>query len=141
MRANKWSMVPAEYLDHAEYKSAGENVRERMEWNAAQFKNTSNIVKSKPTATVTKTTSTPEKTGFQGMMNYIDQVFDKNDAAIAAAAKSKTNSTTTTTYHTVQSGDTLSGLAAKYKTTVSNIKNLNKLKTDTIKAGDKLKVN
>jgi LysM repeat protein len=137
MRANKWSMVPAEYLDHAEYKSAGENVRGRMEWNAAQFKNTSNVVKSKSTTPAKKTTSTPPKTGLQGAFDYLKQMYAKNDAAIAAAAKSKT---TPTTYHVVKSGDTLSAIAVKYKTTVPNIKKINNLKTDSIKPGQKLKV-
>lgn len=137
MRSNKWSMVPAEYLDHAEYKSAGKNVRERMEWNAAQFKNTSTVVNTKPTATVKKSTVTPSKSGLQGAWDYINQLYDKNDAAIAKAAKSKT---TPTTYHTVSSGDTLGKLATKYKTTIPNLKKLNKLTTDTIKIGQKLRI-
>ena len=91
----------------------------------------------KPATTVKKTTTAPPKTGFQAAWDYIHQEFDK---ANAAAAKVKPKSTTTTTYHTVQKGDTLSGLAVKYKTTVPNIKKINNLKTDTIKAGQKLKV-
>jgi LysM repeat protein len=90
----------------------------------------------KPAATVKKTTTTPPKTGLAAAFDYIHQEFDKANAT----AKAKPKSTTTTTYHTVQSGDTLSGLAVKYKTTVPNIKSLNNLKTDTIKAGQKLKV-
>lgn len=41
--------------------------------------------------------------------------------------------------HTVVAGDTLSGIAKKYKTTVDNIKKINKLVSDTIKTGQKLK--
>jgi len=88
----------------------------------------------KPTTPAKKTTSTPPKTGLQGAFDYIDQVFAKNDAALA---KSKT---TPTTYHTVLSGDTLGKLATKYKTTVPYLKKLNKLTTDTIKIGQKLRI-
>lgn len=42
--------------------------------------------------------------------------------------------------HTVVSGDTLSGIAKKYKTTVGNIKKWNGLKGDLIKPKQKLKV-
>jgi len=42
--------------------------------------------------------------------------------------------------HTVVSGDTLSGIAVKYKTTVGNIKKWNGLKGDLIKPKQKLKV-
>lgn len=37
--------------------------------------------------------------------------------------------------HKVVSGDTLSGIAKKYGTTVEKIKSLNGLKSDLIKAG------
>jgi LysM repeat protein len=89
----------------------------------------------KPTATVNKSTTAASKPGLQGTLDYIQKEFDKANSAVA-----KTKSTTTTTYHTVQSGDTLSAIAVKYKTTVPNIKKINNLKTDTIKPGDKLKV-
>ena len=47
------------------------------------------------------------------------------------------NNTTSTT-HTVKSGDTLSGLAYQYGTTVANLKNWNNLSSDTIYIGQKL---
>jgi len=74
------------------------------------------------------------KSGLQGTLDYINQEFDKNDAAIT---KSKI---TPITYHTVSSGDTLGKLATKYKTTIPNLKKLNKLTTDTIKIGQKLRI-
>lgn len=43
-------------------------------------------------------------------------------------------------YHTVKKGETLSGIAKKYHTTVASIKKLNGLKSDKIKAGIKLRV-
>jgi LysM repeat protein len=131
MRANKWTSAAKEYLDHAEYKSGGENIRNRMEWNAQRFKSTNS---TKTTAVVkTPTPAEPEFT-LDSAIDFVKQQF----ANLNTTPKPK--STTTNTYHTVQSGDTLSGLAVKYKTTVPNIKSLNNLKTDTIKAGQKLKV-
>lgn len=45
-----------------------------------------------------------------------------------------------TKYHTVKPGETLSSIARKYHTTVAKIKKLNNLKTDKIKAKQKLRV-
>lgn len=45
-----------------------------------------------------------------------------------------------TTKHTVRSGDTLSGIASRYKLSVSELKSLNGLSKDTIYAGQSLKV-
>lgn len=42
--------------------------------------------------------------------------------------------------HTVKSGETLWSIATKYKTTVSDIKKKNGLKSDTIRVGQKIKV-
>lgn len=44
------------------------------------------------------------------------------------------------TIHTVKSGDTLSGLASKYKTTIKAIQTANGLADTRIKVGDKLKI-
>jgi len=38
MRTNQWDKVADEYLDNKEYNDAGDGVRARMEWNAAQFR-------------------------------------------------------------------------------------------------------
>ena len=43
-------------------------------------------------------------------------------------------------YHTVEKGNTLSTIAKKYNTTVSEIKKLNNLKSDNINLGQKLVV-
>lgn len=45
-----------------------------------------------------------------------------------------------TKYHTVKKGDTLFDIAKKYKTTVSKIKKANNLKSDNLRAGQKLKI-
>lgn len=46
----------------------------------------------------------------------------------------------TAKFHTVKAGDTLSSIARKYNTTVAKIKKLNNLKSDKIKAKQKLRV-
>lgn len=43
-------------------------------------------------------------------------------------------------YHTVKKGETLSGIAKKYRVTVANIKKWNNLKSNTIKANQRLRV-
>jgi LysM repeat protein len=55
-------------------------------------------------------------------------------------ASDKVNIPTVSKTHTVVSGDTLSKIATKYATTVSNIKTLNDLKSDNIKISQVLKV-
>lgn len=81
---------------------------------------------------------------------YVGQVLKVSDGSTAtlktSAAKSKTTtaakpaaSVSTTTY-TVKSGDYLEKIAKKYNTTVNHLKSLNKLKSDLIRVGQKLKV-
>lgn len=54
-------------------------------------------------------------------------------------AKPQTTTTATSVY-TVQKGDYLGKIAGKYSTSVTNLKSLNKLKSDMIYVGQKLKV-
>ncbi len=63
----------------------------------------------------------------------------KSSASKSAAASEGTTTTTART-HTVVSGDTVSGVASKYKLSVSELKALNGLKSDKILLGQKLKV-
>ncbi|MCM3586962.1 LysM peptidoglycan-binding domain-containing protein [Mesobacillus maritimus] len=55
------------------------------------------------------------------------------------ATTTNTNTTAKSTY-TIVSGDTLSGIASKHKTTVAKLKSWNDLKSDLIFPGQKLKV-
>jgi hypothetical protein len=56
-------------------------------------------------------------------------------------SSTKTSSSSGTVYHTVKSGDTLYGMALKYKTTVKKICELNGIKeTKVLKIGEKIKV-
>ena len=52
------------------------------------------------------------------------------------------NATKDNIYYTVQSGETLSSIAAKYDKTVTtdSIRKLNALKTDKLSVGQKLKI-
>ena len=52
----------------------------------------------------------------------------------------KSSSTSSAQYYVVKSGDTLASIAKKYNTTVAKLKKLNNLKSDTIKAKQKLRV-
>jgi lysozyme len=54
--------------------------------------------------------------------------------------KTTDSSTASSSSYVVKSGDTLSAIASKYKTTVAKIKSLNGLKSDLIHPGDSLKV-
>jgi len=57
-----------------------------------------------------------------------------------APSTSKESNTGNATSYTIQSGDTLSGIARKHNTTVANLKSLNKLSSDTIYVGQKLTI-
>jgi len=60
----------------------------------------------------------------------------KKDAAARAAAEAAAAK-----YHTVRSGDTLSGIAKKYHTTVNNLCRLNGIKSTTVlQIGRRLRV-
>ncbi|MBM6616073.1 LysM peptidoglycan-binding domain-containing protein, partial [Desemzia sp. RIT804] len=61
---------------------------------------------------------------------YVGQKLTVNGAAKEESNPSSDN--TSTAQYTIQSGDTLSGIARKYNTTVANLKSLNNLKSDTI---------
>ncbi len=58
----------------------------------------------------------------------------------SGGSSSKQTSSSGATTHTVKSGDTLSGIATKYGTTIAKIKQLNGLTNNNIKIGQKLKV-
>ena len=58
----------------------------------------------------------------------------------STTAASNGSSGSSASYHTVRSGDTLSGIATKYGTTVTRIKELNGLTSNNIKVGQRLKV-
>lgn len=65
----------------------------------------------------------------------------KTEAAATTTTTSTASSSSTKKYHTVKSGDTLYGLAIKYKTNVSTICRLNGIKESSVlKLGMKLRV-
>ncbi len=59
---------------------------------------------------------------------------------VTSSGSSKGTGSGSTTTYTVKSGDTLSKIAEKFKTTVPKLKELNKLTSNNIKVGQKLKV-
>lgn len=141
MRAGKWEAAAAEYINHDEYRKGG-RVKQRMDWNAKQFKATNTTKPKTPTTKSTPTTPGITDLTFSDMIDYVKNQFTdatKSTTTSTTSAKSKPKPATTT-QHVVVSGDTLSGIAAKYKTSVSDIKKLNKLSTDMIKPGQKLKI-
>jgi N-acetylmuramoyl-L-alanine amidase len=55
-------------------------------------------------------------------------------------AKIPTPKKPTARFHVVKKGDTLYGIAAKYKTTVPQLKKVNKIKGDNLQIGQKLTI-
>jgi LysM repeat protein len=68
-----------------------------------------------------------------------DDTPHKSSSSSSTTHKKKSSSSSSSTY-TVKSSDTLYGIAKKHHTTVSKIKSLNGLKSDTIHGGQKLKL-
>jgi len=73
---------------------------------------------------------------------YVGQTLKVNGTSLKKASKTTTKvkaASSTATYKVVK-GDTLSKIGKKYGMTVKQLKSLNKLKSDVIKIGQKLKV-
>ena len=93
-------------------------------------------------------TTTAKLTNLNNLANpntiYVGQVL-KLSATTASTSTSNSSSTTsssTTSTYTVQSGDTLSGIAAKFNTTTAKLTNLNNLANpNTIYVGQHLVIN
>ena len=103
-----------------------------------ETKKTSTKAAASKSTTTNKKTKAVQDITLMGTIDYVSQKLGQSSKpkAVTTAAKSATS----TSQYTVKSGDTLSGIATKYKTTVPNIKKLNKLTTDMIKPGQKLKI-
>jgi LysM repeat protein len=61
-------------------------------------------------------------------------------ASTPAIAETESSSSPATQYHKVTSGDTLFGLAARYNTSVADLKRVNGLSGDSIRVGQSLRV-
>ncbi|MEI6124856.1 MAG: OmpA family protein [Bacteroidota bacterium] len=73
----------------------------------------------------------------------VDNKIPEKTTVTNTTPKTTTTPTTTTTtpkYHLVVSGETLNSISIKYSTTVQKLKDLNKLTSDKILAGQKLKL-
>ena len=64
----------------------------------------------------------------------------QKSVATKTAAISSSSTSTKVIYHTVKRGEYLGQLAEKYGTTMSRIRSLNKLKSDNVMLGQKLKI-
>ncbi|MDM5319311.1 NlpC/P60 family protein [Bacillus altitudinis] len=73
---------------------------------------------------------------------YVGQTLKVNGTAAKKTTKTTTKlkAATATATHKVMKGDTLSKIGKKYGMTVKELKSLNKLKTNLIKIGQKLKI-
>jgi LysM repeat protein len=87
----------------------------------------------------TSRTSTPKKTT-SSTSSRSNSSPPKKTTASSKPAKKPTPSKSSSVSHTVKSGDTLYGLALRYKSTVAKIKAANGLKSDVIRPGQTLRI-
>jgi nucleoid-associated protein YgaU len=79
--------------------------------------------------------------GGQGAgMDYSSWRTSHGTSRSSSSKKSSSTSRSSSRTHTIKSGDTLSGIARKYGTSVSKLKAANGLKSDLIRAGKTLKI-
>jgi LysM repeat protein len=129
------------------YKSLPDNVRQAL-INAAyrgEIKSTHKTVKlmnadnwSAAAKEYLNNAEYNSRPGVQNRMDWNQKQFLSIVKDTAAEEPAETQSTKTPKTYTVKSGDSLSVIAAKYKTTVDAIKRANNLKSDVIKPGQKL---
>lgn len=74
----------------------------------------------------------------ESIYSYKDTLFFSDVAIKKVKEKGGTEGSMTT--HTVRSGETLGAIARKYRTTVTNIKRWNNLRSDVIRVGQKLRI-
>jgi membrane-bound lytic murein transglycosylase D len=74
----------------------------------------------------------------ESIYSHKDTLFFSDIAIKKVKEKGGTEGSMTT--HTVKSGETLGSIARKYRTTVSNIKRWNNLRSDIIRVGQKLRI-
>src|SRR5699024_4178622 len=72
---------------------------------------------------------------------YVGQKLKVKGSSSSSKPTTPTPTPSTAATYTVKSGDTLTHIARQYKTSVSELKKLNHLKSDLIYVGQKLKVN
>ena len=77
---------------------------------------------------------------YVGQTVIVSETTSKTVIDLPSSTKSKTKTTLPSYTYTVVTGDSLSKIAKKASTTVTALKTLNKLTSDTIKIGQKLKI-
>jgi GH24 family phage-related lysozyme (muramidase) len=122
------------------YQSLPDNVRQAL-INAAyrgEIKSTHNTIKlmnaGKWSAAAKEYLNNAEYNSRPGVRGRMDW----NHKQFLSMVKGKDTSAQSPKTYTVKSGDSLSVIASKYKTTVDSLKRANKLKSDMIKPGQKL---
>ena len=65
---------------------------------------------------------------------------NSGSSSVSSSGTTTTTSASGSVYYRVRSGDTLSGIASRQRTTVSNIKKLNGLRSDFIREGQRLRI-
>lgn len=115
-----WEQLGYAKSDNVHLTNEGYEVK--GDFIAKSFENTLTVLRNGQ-----KTVQIPGKTY---EMNPVPEVSNTNVVKKTPSAKSRK--------YTVRSGDTLSGIARKYNTTVSKIKSANHLKSDMIKVGQVL---
>ncbi|WP_347141415.1 LysM peptidoglycan-binding domain-containing protein, partial [Phocaeicola dorei] len=64
----------------------------------------------------------------------------RKTVAIKETTSSRNRSSKGTLYHKIKQGDTLGGIAAKYHVSISQLRNLNGIKGNNIRAGKSLRI-
>jgi murein DD-endopeptidase MepM/ murein hydrolase activator NlpD len=68
------------------------------------------------------------------------ETFNYQRSSSSASSVASSSSSSGAVYYKIRSGDTLSGIAKKYRTNVNNLKKLNKLRSDFIREGQRIRV-
>jgi len=149
----KWKLAAEKYLEgwNIDFSKADDpkmkgSVAQRMKSNQKAFLKYADELKSgttsKPETTTPKPKITKPTSWMDTMLSSVESTKIKSPSWMDSMLSNIENISKNLTTYVVKSGDTLSKIAAKYDKTVTvdSIKKLNGLKSDSISAGQKLKI-